>query len=126
MDFLYRLIPVAGMGMLLLVAPLLALVSLVYAAWRGSLYCFLLSFFAFAFYLVWLGLGVYLMPDNMEWGILFITLFSLAAAIPHVGIWVNGRQENNRRRMLAGISGTAAILSATVGVGLLCYACQFY
>ncbi len=132
MDFLCRLIPVVGMGMFLLVAPLLALVSLFYAVRQGGLYCFLGNFFAFIFYPAWLGFGFYLLllPQIKEatenWWVLLITLFSLAAAIPHIGIWVNGRREDNRRRTLAGIFGTAAIISATVGVGLLCYSGRFY
>ncbi len=129
MDFSHFMLAV-GMGLLLLVAPLLALITLVLAAIAEKLSGFFQSLIYFFYYPLWLAVWmvITLIPalGKSQWWLLFLLVWLLPASIPHAILWIKGKRTNNRKKILVGILGVAATMAATVGIELICYAARFY
>lgn len=102
---------------------ILALISFLYAKKQGNVFYAFMNSMTSAFYLLWIVLGLYIIfiisAVENNWGIFLITVWSALAAIPHIVIWADGRKNNDINHTLAGTFGVAAVIAATVGVGIL-------
>jgi len=130
MDNFERFIPIVGMVLLLFAVPVLTLLTLVVAAINEKISGFLQSFGIFVGYLLWLGVGmalVCLLPlGQTSWWLPVLIFWLLPGSLPHGLIWLKGMRARNRRMAWVGTLGGVATVTATVGIGLLCYSARFY
>lgn len=130
MDFLCRLMPVAGMGLLLFLTPILVLITLVFAAIAEKMSGTVQNLGYFIGYLLWLCIGmggILILPfGNSQWWLVVLLFWLLLGSIPHGMLYIKGRKSKNRVLSLTGASGFAATITATTSIGLLCYSARFF
>jgi len=122
MTLLFQIMTVTGIGAILLIAPVLALISLYYAIRQGSVLYFFVNFFSILYYSLWVIAGIVFAGWVPAWlGFPFLGIWASLVAIPHFLVWLNGKKENNRKRILSGIFGISSVFSVAVGILLMCY-----
>ena len=130
MDLLCRLMPIAGMGLLLIFVPLLALITFVFAAKSEKGSGVIQSLGYFIGYLLWVGIGfgfLLITPlGNSQWWIGYLMFWLLLGSVPHGILYIQGRRSNNRPKSLAGVFGFMTTASAILAIGLLCYSARFF
>ena len=120
----YQIMTVTGIGAFLLLAPILALISIIYAARQDNRLCLSVNLLSVLLYVLWIvgGFLVVKVPWLPVWlDFPMLGIWSAMVAIPHLFVWVSGRREKNRLRTLAGIFGVSSVLAATVGILFTCY-----
>lgn len=117
------------MGLILLVVPTLALLTLVFAAIYGKMCGFMQCFGYFVGYLLWFCAGfalLFVLPfDDVPWWFPFFLFWLLFGSIPHMIILIKGRREENRWKFRAGLLGVITTILASFGIEMLFYAGRF-